>query len=528
MKRHCVETTSLLLAAFLASLLAGCSENERGAPTIMPEGERVQVRLDADLEDGRLDERYLGLTFDTAHLQHRIDGSDIEGGGEPPDLEDERLRSLAAAVGPSILRIGGTDADGVYYCDTEEPCEVPQEYLDAFRPDRRAHASYFTRKDIRRFADFAEAIDAQILFCLNFGPGPRDPETGAWLDDNARQLVRYARSLPNGNRFTIWEAGNEPGIQFAFFNTAANFGPEVYASDLPTLQSLVAEQSSGALVAAPASYFFPEEDLADFGFTEAVVDLAGGAIDVVTWHFYPTQSESCGGIVFPSGADNLFDEEILEKSQRYARYVRDAAGGLPVFLAETSSSECGGQVGVSDTLLEALWYSDWIGLMARSGSSAIVRQTLMGFDYGIVDPDTYEARPTLLALAAFQRFVERARLATDVDRSRIKAHGFCHPEGPAWITAVLVNPGPNRLAAEIELADHEVRSASQWTIASLQGLGDDRATIEGESADETGRVPQPPGTPVHLAGGRAFAAVAPESLVFVSLELDSAARGCTN
>jgi hypothetical protein len=141
---------------------------------VMPEGERVPVVVDADQAARTLDARYLGLTFDTAQMQHRVDGSDLE---------------------------GGTDADGVYFCDTEEPCEVPQRFLDAYKDGRESHASYFTRKDIREFADFAAAIDAEIIYCLNFGPRPRDPETDAWTDDNARSLIRYARSLPNGDRW---------------------------------------------------------------------------------------------------------------------------------------------------------------------------------------------------------------------------------------------------------------------------------------------------------------------------------------
>lgn len=53
-------------------------------------------------------------------------------------------------------------------------------------------------------------------------------------------------------------------------------------------------------------------------------------------------------------------------------------------------------------------------------------------------------------------------------------------------------------------------------------------TFEGESVDEAGRVPTPEGTPVDVEDGAAFAAVEPESLVFVSLELAGAAGACAN
>jgi len=78
------------------------------------------------------------------------------------------------------------------------------------------------------------------------------------------------------------------------------------------------------------------------------------------------------------------------------------------------------------------------------------------------------------------------------------------------------------------VGENRVVRASQWTIASPDGLTGERATIEGESVDEAGRVPETEGTPMHVEDGAAFAAVAPESLVFVSLNLAGAAGACAN
>ena len=50
-------------------------------------------------------------------------------------------------------------------------------------------------------------------------------------------------------------------------------------------------------------------------------------MDTVTWHLYPTQSDSCreGEIAYPSNPGNLFDEENLARATGYAEYVRDSA-----------------------------------------------------------------------------------------------------------------------------------------------------------------------------------------------------------
>ena len=107
-----------------------------------------------------------------------------------PDLESAKLRRLVSYLAPSRLRIGGTDADAAYFCPEEGGCELPPQYGDAFRSKDSERPGVLTHEDIRRGADFAEAVGARVMFCVNAGPGPRDPQTGRWTPDNARALIR--------------------------------------------------------------------------------------------------------------------------------------------------------------------------------------------------------------------------------------------------------------------------------------------------------------------------------------------------
>jgi hypothetical protein len=173
---------------------------------------------------------------------------------------------------------------------------------------------------------------------------------------------------------------------------------------------------------------------------------------------------------------------------------------------------------VSDTLLDALWFADWIGIMAEEGSSAIVRQTIVGGDYGLLDPSTFDPRPSFLAYVMFRRTVERSRLETVADRSEVKAHGFCTAGGDGRVTAVLSNPSDDGLAVEIVLEGTEVASARQWTVGAGSDLTATRASIDGHMAGQDGTIPDTPGTAVYLEKGKAFAEVDPNSLVFVVLD----------
>ena len=71
---------------------------------------------------------------------------------------------------------------------------------------------------------------------------------------------------------------------------------------------------------------------------------------------------------------------------------------------------------------------------------------------------------------------------------------------------------------EIVLEGTEVVSARQWTVGAGGDLAARRASIEGQVAGQNGTIPDPPGTPVYLEQGWAYARVDPNSLVFVVLE----------
>lgn len=500
----------------------------------IPDGIPVPVTIDSVHADGVLADPYLGFTIDTAQfIYDRVDlsESDHYSDADLPDLEDKRLINLAKAAGPYLLRIGGTSADGVYFCPEEGHCEIPESYENSFRDLTAFEPSYISHEDIRRIADFAEATNAQVMYCLNFGPSPRDPDTCAWKTENARQLIEYARSLPNGDRFSIWEGGNEVNSFFFNFKMPPGYSPERYAADLRILRYLLDEIHPEGLVAGPATYFFPFQFIGDFGhFTQRAMEFTQDVVDILTWHLYATQSDSCGSTIFhqpfPATAENLFDESIISTHRYYASYIKETAGKVPVCLGETASAQCGGQTGVSDTMLDALWWADWIGIMTQEGSSSFIRQTLMGFHYGTIDPESYEPYPTFLTMTMFKRLVSSARLKTSSERTMVKAHGYCSNSKENALTIVLANPSSDKLVANITVVGNSMIDAKQWTIMSPDGLTGKTATIEGEKTDQFGNIPFPEGSEVLIEKQMAYSEVLPESLVFVQVVLEDSPAGC--
>jgi hypothetical protein len=502
-----------LLAAL--SLVWGCSDP-------IPEGPRVAVTIDPAIEAGRLDPRYPGFAFDTAQLTRAMWW---EAGNEErvpvgmPDLDDPVLRKVTSALAPSLMRVGGTDCNAFWFCSDPGPCEVPPAYRDTFLDPDRVE-TVLTHEALEDTADFAAAVGAEVLFCVNVGPGPRDPATGEWQPDDARSLLRVATALDNGEVFTAWEPGNEINVAFLNFASPYTIDPELFAADVEAFAALVEEEDPGALVVAPGSFVSPLGEVQDFtrGLMAELEARGSDPVDVVSWHLYQTQSTSCPVRVNEATAENLFDESLLDLHREFAALIREAAAGRPIWNTESASAQCGGQEGLSDSLADALWYADWVGVMAEEGSEGVVRHSLVGADYSLLEPDTFAPRPTFLALVLMRRTVAGPRLDTRVDRERLKAHGYVGAGAEGEVTAVLVNPTDAAVVAEIDLVGERVARGLRWTLTSEDGLTGRHATIEGHPTAADGTIPEPEGAPVAVAGGVAYSEVPPTSAVFVVLE----------
>ena len=92
---------------------------------------------------------------------------------QPFDFDRSQLKRLARALGPAWLRVGGTEADDVYY--------APQGMAEADLPE--GYELVFTQQHWRELAHFLRDTEYGLMFTVNAGPGPR--EDGRWQSTNA-------------------------------------------------------------------------------------------------------------------------------------------------------------------------------------------------------------------------------------------------------------------------------------------------------------------------------------------------------
>lgn len=330
---------------------------------------------------GRVSERFLSVAVDSALLS----GGDFFGGARRADFASPKLTQLAAALAPGYLRLGGTAADSLVYDDPS----AGQWNLSA---ERWAEAT-----------DFARRAGLSLFFTLN----ERQPELA---------LIGTAD-------VALWELGNEINGWPAVHGLDHALGGARYAADLQRARARFPGRMAG-----PASAFWPVVGELHPVLPDFLRAGAGGA-DVITWHYYPQQSERCPLRTRLAGPRTLLEPKALDDVAQWADEVealRDRhAPGAEVWLGETGHAQCGGQPGVSGTWVSALWWADLLGQMARRGTPVVVRQSLVGGDYGLLDADTLEPRPDYWVSVLWKRLVGAQALNVRSSDPRVRAYAAC-------------------------------------------------------------------------------------------------------
>jgi len=426
-------------ACFLSFLLLAACDSSSGTP-VAPADTTAELTVDVSAPVARIDERYLSFAVDTAQVVGGLFWSaepvaQLIGEERQPvyDFKRPRLRALAAELAPAFLRIGGSDADRVFYDMSENP--VAEEDLS------EGFEFVLTADQIDAIFEFSGALGFDVAFTLSAGPGPRD-EQGNWTPEMARILLEYVSA--NAYEVTLWELGNEWDRFPIILGVPAT--PEMAVREFAAVRTLLGEFYDDFRLGGTSGAYWPSigELIPMYG---PFMEMGGGdSLDVVTWHYYPTQSER-GGVLRTDEWERgiLLDPEALDIALKWADEVigyRDAyAPDLPVWLGESGHAQFGGQPGASDAFEGTFWWLDQLGALARREIQVSVRQTLSGSNYGMIDDVTLEPRPDYWASVLWRRLMGQRVLdvgRTEVD-DLVRVYAHCSYQRPGAVTVLAIN-----------------------------------------------------------------------------------------
>lgn len=392
----------------------------------------------------RLPEAFVSASIDTSLI---VGGYWWEGGSgskrglgteriEPLNLAEPTLIYLARQLGLGYLRIGGTEADRLYYrIKKKKKNRLPEGYGYAL--------DYRRWKQINRFC---AAIGTCFFMTLNAGPGSRGKDA-EWKRKNARSLIR--RSSRRHKSAAVWELGNEVNAYLLFHGLKNYISPRRYASDIAELHRIVRKEKAGK-VAGPATALWPL--VGEFPpFLRPFLKTMNAPLDILTWHYYPQQSSRCPVASRRARPHTLLNPHRLDELGKYARRVSMLAESYvpnaEVWLGETGHAQCGGEPGISDRFVSSLWWLDSLGQLALSGHRQVVRQALVGGDYGLLDQGSFEPRPDYWATLLWNKNMGRdVYQVGGIGTPKVRFYLHGHIELKGAFTLLVLNLDPRRSA----------------------------------------------------------------------------------
>jgi heparanase 1 len=408
----------------------------------------AQVSIDTGTPVNTVSKEYISFAIDSSQVvggkwwNPAASGSEMGSGtvhAPTFNFNQPQLDTMVQALAPAYLRIGGSEADKIYYAMQDNSNVQPNAPA--------GYKSVMTAKQWDEINAFASRNGLQLVFTLNAGPSSRKAD-GSWDGANAAELLKY--TAEHGYRVALWELGNELNVFWFVHGLKDQVSPQQYDKDLVAARALVKLYMPSSRFAGQGSAFWPllgEPLNLFYGYMPQYLERSNGKMDLVSWHYYPQQSRRGPIAVRRAFPSRLLDPKNLDEVKHWAEQMkkwRDSyAPGKPIWLGETGNAQFGGEPGLSDVYLGGLWWMDQLGLLARSGHDTVVRQSLAGMNYGMIDDSDLSPRPdywnSLLWKRLMGTLVYDAKVGGDPSgKLRAYAQSSAGDE-PGSLTVLLIN-----------------------------------------------------------------------------------------
>ena len=370
---------------------------------------------------------------------------------------------------------------------------------------------------------FANSTGMQLVFGLNGCHGR--PSRNEPMDfSNAYALLnRTTRSAFKGSLYGL-ELGNELIKSYV--------SPTVMAADFKTLRGIVsslwAGETSVPLIAGAD----------EVRYMEPFLDAAQGTIDAATFHLYGqcAHDQTAAGIPkYPPVSAPGFAlqplclvggaEDAVGPAQKIVQKATN--GGAKSWIGESALTGGGGVDGTTNAFVSSMWYADWLGFAARSNVTSVLRETLAGGFYGIVNHSSYQPNPDAFMMALFARLMGRGVLDASVvvqhspstnknTAKMLRGYAHCSKRSGGATSVLLINLGSST-SFSVTLPTHSSRW--EWHLRGLEGdihskvatLNNEPLTLEPDSTE----MPRMEG---RMAAPNSRLQVAPASVVFLKLD----------
>lgn len=295
---------------------------------------------------------------------------------------------------------------------------------------------------------FAWKTGVQIVFTLNYSLHTQTDLTNKetrdgqeWDSTQARALLEFTKLHAPANGVVYgFELGNEVNHKNRITNFARvgrayqelkNLIDEIWANVDPAQRpKLLGPAVTSSALDKLAPYVKPY-------------------VDVITFHKYQTR----GGRDTSTLYTEALERNFYWPPGRYSVAVAAANGAERVWIGEGAMASDSGQAGITDTFLSSLWMANALGSMASAHPvpiSTFCRQTLVGGNYGLLAPGTYDPYPDFYLMRLWTHIVGNLAIGpvgvsstsgggggSEITNSLL-VHAFCGKDN-AQVIVILVN-----------------------------------------------------------------------------------------
>ena len=353
----------------------------------------------------------------------------------PVNLQNARLRKLAAALGPAYIRVSGTWANTVYFQNDDAPAaKVPSGFTGVL-----------TRTQWASVVQFANAVDAKLVTSFAIGAGVRDA-AGIWTPIQARLFAAYTKSI--GGAIAAAELFNEPTIA-ASGGAPTGYDATTFVRDQAVFLPFAGSDVLNMKTVGPGSV--GEGGTALVPPSMAVLhspDLLGTApqpkFDVFSYHFYGAVSNRCAAMGPNSGTtrDAALSEDWLSRTEKtfdFYKLLHDQyEPNTPIWITETADAACGGNPWAA-TFLDSFRYVNQMGTLAKRGVSVIIHNTLASSEYGLLDQKTFAPRPNYWAALLWRRLMGQKVLDAGASHEGFHIYAQCLRGHAGGVTLLIIN-----------------------------------------------------------------------------------------
>ncbi len=318
----------------------------------------------------------------------------LKWGIEPINLYEKKLRNLAAALGPTYVRVSGTWANAIYFQNNEDA---------KMTTPPNGFKNILTRLQWKGVIDFCKAVDGKLVTSFPISDGMRD-EKGIWQPTQVKSILDYTKSI--GGEIAAAEFFNEPS-HAAHGDAPKGYKGANYAKEFALFRTFMAEAAPNMKIIGPGST--GEGGILPSGLDIPLNDILSAApkpsFDIFSYHFYGTVSQRCMGGQKPA---NALSADWLKKTELGLEFYQNARDkynpDAPIWNTETAETACGGNPWAA-TYIDCFRYLEQLGRLAKKGVQVVMHNTLARSEYALLDHDTHNPRPNYWAALLWNKLM---------------------------------------------------------------------------------------------------------------------------